>query len=73
VLSGGTGNVARYASAASPAALSWGPDRYADGANPYFGTTDPRGASASWSTDDKLMSIQAISAPIAYHGPNSCF
>ena len=57
LLSGPTGNVARDASTAAPAALFWGLDRYADGANPFFGTTDPRGASPTWSTDDKLMSI----------------
>jgi hypothetical protein len=73
LLSGPTGNVARYASTAAPAALAWGPDRYADGANSYFGTTDPRGAAPTWSTDGKQMSIQGITTPIAYTHPNSCF
>jgi hypothetical protein len=73
LLSGPTGNVARYASTAAPAALSWGPDRYADGAGAFFGTTDPNGASAAWSTDDKQMSIQGITAPVAYAYPDSCF
>ena len=73
LLSGPTGNVARYASTAAPAALHWGPDRYADGANPYFGTTDPQGPQPTWSTDAKQMSIQGITTPIAYTHPNSCF
>ena len=72
LLSGARGNVARYASTAAPAALYWGPDSYADGANPFFGTTDPVGP-ASWSTDDKQMSIQAFSAPFASTHPMSCF
>jgi hypothetical protein len=73
LLSGPTGNVARYASTAAPAALFRGPDRYADGANELFGTTDPHGASATWSTDDKQMSIQGITAPIASTHDMSCY
>jgi hypothetical protein len=72
LLSGGKANVARYAATAAPAALQWGPDRYADGASPYFGTTDPQ-TDPTWSTDGKQMSIQGISAPIAETHPLSCF
>jgi hypothetical protein len=73
LVSGSTRNVARYASTPQPGALWWAPDRYADGANGHFGTTDPDGDGAAWSTDDKQMSIQGIAAPIGLAHPASCF
>ena len=73
LLSGPTGNVARYASTAAPEALWWAPDRYADGANLFFGTTDPNGVGATFSTDARQMSIQGIAAPRGFAHPESCF
>jgi len=73
LLSGATRNVTRYASSAAPGALWWGPDTYADGPNPFFGTTDPDGAGATFNTSDNQMSIQGIAAPVGHANPESCF
>jgi hypothetical protein len=71
--SGPTRNVARYASTSRPGALWWGPDGYADGPNQNFGTTEPNGASPTWSTDDKHMSIQGIAAATGVASRSSCW
>ena len=66
LLSGPARNVARYASTTQPAALRWGPDRYADGPIPSFGTDFP------WNEDNKQMSIQGIGVPVAIADFDSC-
>jgi hypothetical protein len=73
LLSGPARDVARYAATSQPYALTWGPDRYADGPNRYFGSTDPLGSFPTKIIDDKQMSIQGIAAPVGRAHAQSCF
>jgi hypothetical protein len=71
LLSGSTRNVARYASTSSPKALWWGADKYVDGPFSSLEKPDLIHPPATWSTDDKQMSIQGLAVPVG-DGRSGC-